>query len=359
MSAKSRPVTHDNHYVPQALLRRWSVDGFTLFARRLLVSHPAVPEWERTPIRGLARQRDLYTSLLSGEEADEFEQWIATDFEKPASDAIDKVVSGTRLKREDWHSLARFVALQDLRTPASFFAQMERWEKEMPALLQNTMKSAIQQFEQARTEGRALERQVGGNDFSGLFHVSVERPEEPNGQALLRTDVTLGRGLWLASMRGLLNEGARVLTEHQWSIAEPADAGEWPLTDHPVLKLNYSGPTKYDFGGGWGRRNVDLMMPISPRHLLFVQVGKDSGRKLTLTSEQTDQLRRFHTERAHRWVFATEPLDWVVRMRPRVVDAAAFDRESAMWARWHQDQLQAELPTRESARHATSRHSTE
>ena len=39
--------------------------------------HPAVPEWERRSVRAVAYQRDLYTSLMSGDEADEFERWIA------------------------------------------------------------------------------------------------------------------------------------------------------------------------------------------------------------------------------------------------------------------------------------------
>ena len=99
-------------------------------------------------------------------------------------------------------------------------------------------KSALQQFEQARAEGRKLDHAEGGDEFAGLFHVSVQPPREPDGQAFTRTDVTLGRGFWIASMRRLLTGVARVLTDHQWSILEPGDESEWPLTDHPVLKLN-------------------------------------------------------------------------------------------------------------------------
>ncbi|MEX2446483.1 MAG: DUF4238 domain-containing protein [Dehalococcoidia bacterium] len=340
--SRPRTIAHDNHYVPRTLLRRWAPDGSTLSARRLLVSHPSVPEWQRMKIRGLAYQRDLYTSVMSGDEVDEFERWAA-EFETPASAAIDKVVSGTRLKREDWHDLARFLAFQDLRTPASFIAQMQRWEREMPSLLDSTMKSAIRELEQAQADGRLPQRDPKPSDFTEFFETSIERSTVEDDPAVVRTTVTLGRGFWLASIRHALGGVARVLTEHQWSIAEPADGGEWPVTDHPVLKLNYRSPTEYDFGGGWGIRNTNLMMPLSPRHLLFVQVGKDSGRRLTFTHGQTAQLRRLLVERAHRWIFATQPLDWVVRVRPRVVDRDAFDHEEAIWAKWHEQQSRFEL----------------
>jgi hypothetical protein len=51
---------------------------------------------------------------------------------------------------------------------------MERWNNEVPALLDSTMKSPLQQFEQARPEGRKLDHAEGGDEFAGLFQVSVQ-----------------------------------------------------------------------------------------------------------------------------------------------------------------------------------------
>ncbi len=45
-------ITRDSHYVPMAALRRWSNDGTYLFAYRILVSTPKVPEWRRRPFAG-------------------------------------------------------------------------------------------------------------------------------------------------------------------------------------------------------------------------------------------------------------------------------------------------------------------
>ena len=335
-------IARDNHFVPQATLRRWSTDGKTLFAYRLLVSHPSVPEWQAKPIRGLASQRDLYTLLSDDVEQDDFER-LAVEFERPASVAIDKVAQGARLKRDDWHSLARSVALQDLRTPSNFFESMRRWEKTMPELLESTTREALKEFERSKAKGIPLSRDTEINEFSGLIKSRVEETPEPDSNDLvIRTEITLGRRLWIASMRHALSGVVETLCEHQWSIVETSSDMEWPLTDHPVLRLNYEGPGKYDFLGGWGRRRGNIMLPLTPRHLLFVQIGKDSGRRLAMSREQTLLLRRLLVERADRWVFATEPKEWIPRIRPRRVDAEAFDAEREVWGRWHQDQSRAE-----------------
>ena len=343
MNSKTEQVSRDNHYVPQTLLQRWSLDGTTLFARRLLVSDPRVPEWQRAGFRGLAYQRDLYTSSLPQDEADAFEKWIASDFERPASDAIDKLLNGTRLRRTDWHSLALLFALQDLRTPASFFAQMERWDKELPELLEDTTAAALREW--GLQAGRKVEHRrttlPAENHFAGLFDISVERPDEPGAQAYVRASVTIGRRFWLASIRHLLTGAARVLRDHQWSIAEAEEGQEWPLTDHPALKLNWRGPTDYDFGGGMGVRNTDLLMPVTPHHLLVAEVGRDTGRRITLSPDQAALFRRLLVERAHRWVFATRPLNWVISTRPRLVDRETYEAEADRWTTWHNAQSEA------------------
>ncbi|MCK9487339.1 MAG: DUF4238 domain-containing protein [Dehalococcoidia bacterium] len=328
----------DNHYVPQSVLRRWSRDGDELFARRLLVSHSSVPEWQRVAVRGIGYQRDLYTSLTGS--PDDFERWIAREYEVPATNAVDKVVADTRLSREDWHALARFFALQDLRTPSSFISNMKRWDREMQSFLEESTAAALREW--TASNGAPTRTPDPSNHFSDTFKITVQRPSHPGGQTFIRTEITLGRKFWLDSIRHLLGGVAETLCEHQWSIAVAADGVEWPLTDHPALKLNYRSPADYDFGGGWGTRNTDLFMPLSPRHLLFTEVGRDAGRRVVLSRSESSAFRSFLVERAHRWVFATEPMDWIATVRPRLVDAEAFRQESEQWQRWHAEQSRAD-----------------
>jgi len=92
-------IARDSHYVPQATLRRWSEDGQHVQAYRILVSHSEVPEWTLRSIRGLAYQRDLYTTFAGGQELDEFERWIAKEYEEPGFDAVNKLDKSCSLCR--------------------------------------------------------------------------------------------------------------------------------------------------------------------------------------------------------------------------------------------------------------------
>jgi len=337
-------ITHDSHYVPQAILRRWSEDGIGVYAYRILVSNASVPEWKRRPIRGLAYQRDLYTSFAGNREADAFERWIAEEFEQPGLAAIEAVVAGRHLKPDNWRCLARFVAAQDVRTPLSYFESMKRWDQEMPAILDNTLAEAVIKLQAAKDQGIKLETKSKPNPFDGLFRVKTELPTDPaSDQAFLHAEVTLGRPMWIASMRHLVTGAANVLSNHRWSVAGPYGKEEWPLTDHPVLRLNYYEPGRYDFCGGWNNPGSELIMPMSPKLLLYVQVGKKVPNRFNFSSEKTRLLQGLLAQRAHRWIFATQPLPWVAQARPRLIDPEMLRAEEAGWKRWHKEQSRAEV----------------
>jgi hypothetical protein len=339
----SQQIARDNHFVPQALLRRWSYDGTTVWAYRLLVPDSRVPEWERLPTRGLAYRRDLYTGVHGNQERDDFERWISSEFEQPGNAAIDKVLRGDRLKREDWHNLARFLAAQDVRTPSSFVTMMRRWHQYLPDLLDSTLRAAVGELELMNKQGTVPPRVEERNEFTDLFNVRLERaPDDDSGQAILSAEITPGRRMWIAAMRHLLTGVVRDLCLHQWSIAESPEGIEWPLTDHPVLKLNYYKSGAYDFGGGWGRRHSELMMPLSPKYLLLTHVGNDLGRRICLSPDRAILLRRLLVERAHRHVFMTQPTPVIPKLKPRRVDPRQFAAEATFWDQWHDVQSQVE-----------------
>ena len=336
-------IARDSHYVPIAALRKWSQDGSHVFAYRILVSHPRVPVWKRRSIRGLAYHRDLYTVFAGGRELDDFEKWIGAEFEHQGLEAIERLTCSARLTPTDWRHIARFVAVQDVRTPLSFMESMQRWEQQVPELLDKSIRTSIERLEGARANNQVLSVAPERNEFSDIFEVTIEPPSDPSSdEAAIRAVVPLGRRLWIASMRHLLTGAAETLCGHRWSVVEPHGDAEWPLTDHPVLRLNYYEPGRYDFGGGWGKRGSEIMMPVSPRHLLYVQVGSTTPPRFEFSRQHTQIVQRLLVERAHRWVFATTPEDWVLDVRPRIVDAATLEAEAKAWDEWHREQLQAE-----------------
>jgi Protein of unknown function (DUF4238) len=337
------PIIHDNHYVPEAALRRWSINGTHLFAYRILVSAQSVPEWEWRAIRGVAYHRDLYTVIAGGKELDDFERWLNVEFEQPGLEAIDKLLSGSRLTPADWRSMVRFVATQDLRTPLSFIEWMHRWKQQIPEMLDRSMRKSIKQLEEAAEQHIVLNQNVERNEFTGLFKVTIEPPVNSESEAMIRAEVVAGRRLWIAAMRRLLTGVVETLCSHRWSVAKPDGDAEWPLTDHPAIRLNYYKPGHYDFGGGWGNPGSEMMMPVSPKHLLYVKVGEKVANRFTFSPEHTHLVQRLLVERAHRWVFATRPSEWVAKVRPRTVDPKIFKEEEQAWKDWHRDQSQSEV----------------
>lgn len=83
-------------------------------------------------------------------------------------------------------------------------------------------------------------------------------------------------------------------------------------------------------------------MPLSPRHLLFTEVGKDIPNRMTFSSDQTKQIQGYIAERALRWIFGRDRLVLVKNLRPRHVDQDIFKRESDQWSKWHEQQIKAE-----------------
>lgn len=337
-------IARDSHYVPMAMLRRWSTNGTHLFAYRILVSTSKVPEWRKKPIRGLAYHRDLYTVFAGSQELDDFERWLSTEYEQPGLETIDRLLRGSRLAAQDWRSMARLVAAQDIRTPLNFIKSMHRWDQQIPEMINRTLRESIKQLGEARERGVVLKQKSKRNEFFDLVEVTIDPPIDPDSnQAILRATVPVGRRYWIASMRHLLTGVAETLCHHRWSVAEPAGDAEWPLTDHPVLRLNYYKPGHYDFDGGWGKRGSEIMMAVSPRHLLYAQVGTKSANRFTFSDEHTHLVQRLLVECAHRWVFATRPTEWVAKVRPRIVNPERLAAETKAWDNWHQDQLQSEM----------------
>ena len=157
-------IAHKNHYVPQSTLSRWSDVNNQIHAYRILVSHSEVPEWRPRPISGIAYQPDLYTSFSGDAELDEFEHWIEKEFETPGLEAIDRLILQRRLYPPDWSAIAMFVAAQDVRTPLNYILSMQRWQQEVPKIIQDSIQQSVKKLEAARQEGVKLTPSQNKND---------------------------------------------------------------------------------------------------------------------------------------------------------------------------------------------------
>jgi hypothetical protein len=330
----------DNHFVPKVYLRQWCSSPQRVWAYRLLVSNQGVPHWKESWIKGLTKHEHLYTSVLLGEESDSVENWLDRDFETPAAEAIHRAVADERLSSDHWRQLIRFVAAQDVRTPVRLAEHMRAWSEQMPALLQKTVEEAIAHHEQALRCGVPIPASEKSEPQLPLRVSTHIEPGASHGH--LKAEVVIGRETWLFGIRRLLTRTLDALRRHHWTILRPAFGMSWLTSDNPVIKLNYYAPNHYDFGGGWGSKGTEIMLPLGPQHLLYARVGvKPPKRGTVIAAQETEQLRHLIAAHAHRVILANAPDEAITKVRPRKVDPEALKAEQEMWAGWHTQQSNA------------------
>ena len=167
------------------------------------------------------------------------------------------------------------------------------------------------------------------------FPIKVTLGPAEGGKVPVRAEVVTGREMWLWSQRHVLTDTAQVLAEHQWVILKPHPGSAWFTSDHPMLRLNFHTAENYSFLGGWGSRGTELIVPLSPQHLMYTRIGYKWGKDPVLSPEHTLQFQRLLAERAHRWIIAAGNPKRAEIFRPRRVDLDAFRTEKDAWKLWH------------------------
>lgn len=337
----------DNHYVSQGYLKRWESSPGKVWVYQLLVSHQDVSLWTEKNTRGTAYQQHLFTRKIAEEESDEIEKWFSQEYETPAEEAIQKAVTDQRLTSSDWKKLVRFLAMQDVRTPARLEEHLTSSMERTPKILEDTLKELSAVLEANKESGGEIPLPgTPSTDFSlpSGFPLRVTTVFKEGGEFVtLKAETAIGRASWLWSVLFLLQNTANILHEHKWTILHPAKGMNWLTSDKPVVRLNYYGAGKYDFGGGWGKNGTELFLPLGPEHLLYTRIGHRAPVRGTRCSiEQTHLIRRLLAEHADRMVFAHFADPEIPNLIPRKVDDEHFKYERAQWDNWHEEQNKSE-----------------
>lgn len=333
---------HDNHYVPCLSLKRFASDPGHVFTYRILVSHPRVNTWKRGSIKGVAYHKHLYTRIKSGIESDEFEIWLDREFEAPAEEPLRKATAGLRLAKTDWHKIIRFLAAQDVRTPARLMQFLSYSNEIMPTVLQECVESAAWQLEESRRSGKPIKQAKFPNSEMLPIRVSTEiKTGEHFGT--LQAETIVGRSAWLFSIKQVLSRTANVLQNHKWTILRSPHGMSWFTSDNPVVRLNYYSDQNYDFYGGWKKRGTEILLPLDPQHLLYTKIGQPPPSRGSVVSHTDARIiRKMIAKNAFRYIFSSSEDDEVPRLRPRIVNADIFLHEKMQWDSWHKQQSKAE-----------------
>lgn len=334
-------TTHNNHYIPQFYLKNWSQDGISIFAYSLLVHDSRIPYWSRRRIKSTAVWNDFYTRNEGQKEIDDFEKWFDREFESPVKEVFDNLLNDHNLDKDKSKKLSRFVGAQYLRTPARLHDLMAQWRTVMPSIFEDVVQKVSKQLE---ANPQIISSQPQISEAAKLLPIKVSVNKDIRQ---MKVDLLVGKAMYLFALKHLLTKTVSVLEKHKWHVIHAANGVSFPTSDDPVICLNYNSEHKYDFKGGWGKKNGNIIMPISPTLLLITQIDSNMSRtQLDYSEHWSKFFRKIIIEHAHRYVYAIEPQKGMLAINPRRVDAALFEREKGIMAGWHEEQMEAEAQLR-------------
>ena len=162
-------------------------------------------------------------------------------------------------------------------------------------------------------------------------------------KGLLSLNAVVGKSWYLYAVEHILNGVSSVLQNHEWHIIHSPNGILWPTSDDPVICLNYTDINHYDFKGGWGRKNGEIIFPLTPHHLLYTCIGnKMNNQKLHKLEQNPELFIKLIIEHSFRYVFSVKPIKFIHRFKPRRINAEDFDNEKSQLHDWHIGSVQAE-----------------
>lgn len=338
-----------NHFVPQLYLKNWAKDDRKIDIYKTLVPHKDTKTWVAKSPSAIAWQRHLYTQIVLGEENDDFEEWFGREFESPAEPIIKKVIMGSKLKPSDWKILIRFLASQDLRTPASLLGYLNiDNEKIFGDLLQKNLDETSKHMMSKNFYDQVM------SDKSDTDEVLDELPlklsfyhDKKNKKMRVNAKSYIGRKSWLFLVKGTLEKCLDKLLRQKWSIIQPAKGYNFLTSDNPVVKLKYYKDRSYKLvnAGIWEQPNTTIILPLSPSHAMITEIGSNVRfiKGTRLSTELTKELCGFIAENSHRHIFSKGIDPTIEDLKPRVVDEELFSREQEQLKNWHE--MNKELET--------------
>ena len=342
-ASSPRQITWKNHFTPRLYLERFALDG-KISVYKTLVEHANVPCWKSLTSKGVGYFTNLYTETIKGVEVDTIERWLEEEIETPATHAIERALNQASLRKTDWINIIRFAAAQDVRTPARLSEALHSWRPLVESTLDKSLEDLKAKLRESSTSGNMprLEDVVVTTDECRL-PVRLDMLPDGSDHMLLRAEIIAGRSLWLYSIRHLLTESWKKLADHHWTILKAPNDVTWFTSDDPVMKLNVDATGRYSFGGGWASVGTQIIMPLSPRHMLYAKVGSRPPEKGSVLSvEEANCFRRLIAEHAFRAIYAPKHEEDVLKWRPRVVNASVFKMEAEALKDFHRQQTEAE-----------------
>jgi hypothetical protein len=333
MLGPTEQIAHHNHYVPEFYLKNWSEDGKTVFVYSLLVPNKSMPFWSKRSIEYTAVWDDFYTRNKAGKQIDDFERWFNREFETPSRIIFNKLLHEQAISDDESKHLTRYIFAQHLRTPARLYQILDICKRIMPKVLENSTQSLSMRKSYIYMQKHYNQIIPTGSELQPIKVTADEAQNQVDIKALV------GRGSYLFTLKYLLTETVKKVENHKWYVVRSANGIEFPTSDDPVICMNFYNKEKYDFQGGWGKRNGNIILPISPSALLITQIDSElPASELNNSIVWSSFFRRIIIEHAHRYVYAYTKQKGMLAIHPRIGNKILYEKEKREMSRWYYEQ---------------------
>lgn len=328
----------NNHYIPKTYLKQWG-NGGKVFQYCLIVSNDKVPLWKATSITNTSSINSLYVYYDNGILNDEMEDFFSEKFEMNYNLFLSKINLKLPLNNQDLDYIARFVACQQIRTVNGYKNIQKIVNNKLPKILDEIV---LKMEEELKKSGTLSIKQSNERDKFIPLNVNINTLDGDN--SILEIQSCIGKSYWIYAMKFLLESTYKVLNNISWCIYDAPENFSWVTTDDPVIFLNYYGPNNYDFKGGWKVQNTNVIFPLTPKKLLFAQIGRNFYTYDTASIEFAEEMQKYIIEHAFSSIYANEIKSDVCETRERIVSKEAFIEFYNSRKEFHENYEKYEVP---------------
>jgi hypothetical protein len=324
----ARPKQH--HYVTRAYL-----EGFLGPSQQHLVCYGRGRGPFRRCPEDLACQRNYYALKKEGGTWDDsIETLIEKTVESPGLPVIQKLASGnTRLSWQDRNRISLLIAFQEMRTPSA---------RERARTFSRVLSERITRDIKAADPHQNSVQFVGESGKTGT--VTLDEMIKVHDEICDDHSMEIHRMLVGAALK--LSD---LLKYMKFTVHYSTGNEEFVTTDTPVIRVFHGGAP---IGTGINRKDVELRFPLSSKafltlthdaklmELLEHASGSQRSRLLEVLPEirikhvvdsEVAALNRAHARHSHRWLFASNELEWASAVlsgasaAPGISDLSSYD----------------------------------
>ena len=328
----------NNHYVPKTYLKQWA-NKTKIFEYSLLVSHQEIPKWKESSISHTANINSLYIYYDGEDMSDEMEDFFSEEFEMKYNSFLENLNPEKKFSEVERDYISKLIASQHLRTLKGFNRVQKFVVDTFPETIKEVCEELNQRWEITKSIPKTEEHEQGK-----FMPVKTTIITDDCNDTMLKIETYAGKSYWLVAMKHLLQSTYKVLNNVSWCVYDAPKNYNWVTSDDPVIFLNYYGKNSYDFEGGWGNENTNIIFPLTPKKILFGQIGMELKNHDIATYEFADEIQKYIVENAYGKVYSIEKNVQIPKIRKRIVDQELFYKFQQSLKNFHSEYLDNELP---------------